>query len=366
MVSRTPSERRGAMVRLVESKTVQRVTPPLLVPAGPYLDLAGEEFGRQLLLTTANDGVEYCLRPDFTLPIAKSYLDDGMIGVPGAYTYLGPIFRQENGVPVEFDQAGLELLGQPDASSALDQVLTFARWALAIYDVTAPSIRLGGVGLFEAFLASMGISDHWQARIRHRFGHPAAMGRLMSRLTNPEQKAAGAAPDARETIVEIVTDNMLQSGLSLVGSRLPEEIADRYIEKQALDASPIPEEMVKLLVDYLAIVDVPQRALDKIYQMTRKAGIDLEGSLNTVRSHAAALIALSPKADVVFDASFSPRLDYYTGVVFEMTGIEGDILASGGEYDRLLDRLGASSPVTASGCALWTDRLEQEAVRLNG
>ena len=59
MVSRTPSERRAAMVRLVESKTVQRVTPPLLVPAGPYLDLAGEEFGRQLLLTTANNGVEY-------------------------------------------------------------------------------------------------------------------------------------------------------------------------------------------------------------------------------------------------------------------------------------------------------------------
>ena len=118
---------------------MQRVAPPLLLPAGPYLDLAGEEFGRQLLLTTANNGIDYCLRPDFTLPIATSYLDDGMLGVPGAFTYLGPIFRQEDGVPVEFEQAGLELLGQPDASAALDQVLTFARWALAIYDVTAPS-----------------------------------------------------------------------------------------------------------------------------------------------------------------------------------------------------------------------------------
>ena len=72
--------------------------------------------------------------------------------MPGAYTYLGPIFRQENGVPVEYEQAGLELLGQPDADAALDQVLTFARWALAIYDITAPNVRLGGVGLFEAFL----------------------------------------------------------------------------------------------------------------------------------------------------------------------------------------------------------------------
>ena len=121
--------------------------------------------------------------------------------------------------------------------------------------------------------------------------------------------------------------------------------------------------LVQLLVDYLAVVDTPQRALDQIRQMTSKVGIDIEAPLATVRSHAAALIALSPKADVVFDASFSPRLDYYTGVVFEMTNEEGEVLASGGEYDRLLDRLGATERVTASGCALWTERLEREANR---
>ncbi len=361
-MAKTPSERRAAMVRLVESRTVTRVAPPLLLPAAPYLDLAGEEFGRQLLLTTANNGIEYCLRPDFTLPIAKSYLDDGMAGTPGAYTYLGPIFRQENGVPVEYEQAGLELLGQADADAALDQVLTFARWALAVYDITAPNVRIGGVGLFEAFLAAMGIAPQWQQRIRHRFGHPRAMQRLMERLARQGANASGTIPDARETIIEIVTDNMLQSGLSLVGSRLPEEIADRYIEKQALDAAPVPEEMVALLVDYLSVVDTPGRALDRIWKMASIARLDIEEPLITVRNHAAALTALSPKADVVFDASFAPRLDYYTGVVFEMTGVRGDVLASGGEYDRLLDRLGAPERVTASGCALWTDRLEAEVL----
>ena len=35
MVKKSASERHGAMIRLVESRTVQRVTPPLLVPAGP-------------------------------------------------------------------------------------------------------------------------------------------------------------------------------------------------------------------------------------------------------------------------------------------------------------------------------------------
>ncbi|UXN73764.1 ATP phosphoribosyltransferase regulatory subunit [Devosia sp. A8/3-2] len=60
------------------------------------------------------------------------------------------------------------------------------------------------------------------------------------------------------------------------------------------------------------------------------------------------------------DAGFSPRLDYYTGIVFEMTGPNGEVLASGGQYDRLLERLGATAPIAASGCSVWVDRLEAE------
>ncbi len=59
-------------------------------------------------------------------------------------------------------------------------------------------------------------------------------------------------PDSREAVIEIVTDAMLSGGLSLIGSRTPEEIADRYLEKQALDAAPIPAETVALLQDYLS------------------------------------------------------------------------------------------------------------------
>ena len=360
---KTASERYAAMVRLVESRTVKRAQPPLLLPAGPYFDLAGEEFGRNLLLTTTNNGIEYCLRPDFTLPIAQSYIEDGLLGTPQAFTYMGPIFRQQQSTPVEFEQAGLELLGQPDPDQALDQVLTFARWALAIFDINAPNVRLGGVGLFESFLEHADVPAAWRARIRTRFGHPEAMQRLMERLANPDMRASGPAPDSRDAVVEIITDAMLSGGLSLIGSRTPEEIADRYLEKQALDAAPVSPETVALLQSYLAISEPAEEAFEHISELCIAAGFLFDMPLHQVRKHAAALAALSPHAQVVFDASFSPRLDYYTGIVFEMTGAEGDVLASGGEYDRMLERLGASEAVNATGCALWVDRLEREASR---
>jgi ATP phosphoribosyltransferase regulatory subunit len=358
---KSASERYAALVRLVESRTVTRSQPPLLLPAGPYFDLAGEEFGRNLLITTTNNGVEYCLRPDFTLPIAQDYIEEGMIGTPSAFTYLGPVFRQERSTPVEFEQAGLELLGHSDADQALDQVLTFARWALAIYDITAPDVRLGGVGLFEAFLEAANVPAAWRSRIRHRFGHPEALERLMERLSKPEERSGAPTPDSRDTVVEIVTDAMLSGGLSLIGSRTPEEIADRYLEKQALDAAPVPAETVALLQNYLAISDSAEVAFDRIASLCIDAGFDFFEPLAQVRRHADQLQALSPEAEVVFDASFSPRLDYYTGIVFEMTGSDGAILCSGGEYDRMLERLGSPEPVNASGCSLWVDRMQQEA-----
>ncbi|HEV7719208.1 MAG TPA: ATP phosphoribosyltransferase regulatory subunit [Arsenicitalea sp.] len=358
---KSAAETRAALVRLVESEGVIRVNPPLLLPAAPYFDLAGEEFGRRLLLTTAQDGVEYCLRPDFTLPIASDYLVGNMIGTPTAYSYLGTVFRQRTSGPAEIEQAGLELLGQPDAGQALDQVLTFARWALAIYGVNAPQIKLGGIGLFEAFLAAADMPDAWRTRIRARFGHPDAMARLLERLANPQEDAADAAPDGRDALVEIVTDAMISGGLSPHIGRSPEEVADRYLEKQALAAARLPKQTVSLLRTYLSIAGRANSALDRISSLTNAYGLNIDAELNLLRRHAAALSALSPKAEVQFDASFSPRLDYYTGIVFEIKGRAGTILASGGEYDRLLDRLGAETPVTASGCAIWVQRLEREA-----
>lgn len=345
--------RRAQLESLVEAQGATRATPPLLLSADPYFDLAGEEFGRRLLLTTDTTGAEHCLRPDFTLPIVTDYIANG-VGEPAAFSYLGPIFRQRETGPAEFDQAGIELLAQPDGDIALDQVLTFARAALSIFSV-APSIRLGGVGLFEALLVQADMPDPWRPRIRNRFGHTEALDRLLTRL-----EAAPGAPrvsqPSRDALVADVTEQMVAAGLSLSEGRGPEEIADRYLEQQALDAAHVPPKTLKLLRDYLAISGPVLQALTQIEALAAEHRLMLGAPIRAIRRHLNRL----GECKVIFDASFSPRLDYYTGIVFEMTGANGEILASGGQYDRLLERLGAKAPIAASGCSVWVDRLEAE------
>ena len=345
--------RRAHLESLVEAQGATRATPPLLLPAGPYFDLAGEEFGRRLLLTTDSTGAEFCLRPEYTLPIVTDYIANGL-GRPAAFSYLGPIFRQRETGAAEFDQAGIELLAQPDGDVALDQVLTFARAALSIYGV-APHVRLGGVGLFEALLVQADMPEAWRPRIRNRFGHTEALDRLLTRL-EAAPDAPRATQPSRAELIEDVTARMVAAGLSLSEGRTPEEIADRYLEQQALDAAHVPGATLKLLRDYLSISGPVLQALTQVEKLAAEHRLMLGAPIRAIRRHLNGL----GEARVSFDASFSPRLDYYTGIVFEMTGRSGDVLASGGQYDRLLERLGATAPIAASGCSVWVDRLERE------
>lgn len=354
----TSQQQYQALEALIRSAGTS-VSPSTLLPASDYFDLAGEEFGRRLLLTEGADGTQYCLRPDFTLPIAKAYMSGSESG-PASYTYLGPVFRQRNTGPTEFEQAGLELLAQPNPESALRAVFDFTQNALSIFDQTPATIRLGSVALFEALLAAVDMPDVWRPRLRRRFGNQNAMQALLARLATPALEQAEAEPKSRKQLIEQISEQMQIDGLSLVEGRIPADIADRYLEKQALAAAKVPQKTLKLLQDYLSINGPVNSAIPKIVALIKAANISLELPLKELEDHALALAQRFPNCQMLFDTSFSPRLHYYTGLVFEMHNGAGKILVSGGQYDRLLQALGAKNQIAASGCALWVKRLQSE------
>jgi ATP phosphoribosyltransferase regulatory subunit len=358
----TSTTRRSALHALVSAPGITLAAPPILIPPAAYFDLAGEELGARMILTQAPDGSEFCLRPDFTLPIAIEHIATGA-ATPAAYGYLGPIFRQRADGPAEFDQGGIELLALPDADAALERVIAFARAVIDIYGVAAPTIRVGDIDLFETILSACDMPDVWRPRIRARYGHPEAMAHLLDRLADPKPPAAGPAGLPTGDIADWVRELMLTNGLSLTESRAPEEIAERYLEKQALEAAHVPGPAIDLLRNYLAISGPAEKALAAIGSLGLATGIDLSAALSTARRRVTQLHD-GLGGTVLFDAGFSPRLDYYTGITFEVTGAGGLVLISGGQYDRLLRRLGAPEDIPAVGCAVWVDRLEAECEKV--
>ena len=53
------------------------VEPPIVQDAGVFVELAGEDLRRRLFLTSAADGRELALRPDYTIPVCLRHLATG-------------------------------------------------------------------------------------------------------------------------------------------------------------------------------------------------------------------------------------------------------------------------------------------------
>ncbi len=53
---------------------------------------------------------DWCLRPEYTIPVALDHVASRLDRAGGLRLYAGPVFRMRAGEPGEFQQAGLEVL----------------------------------------------------------------------------------------------------------------------------------------------------------------------------------------------------------------------------------------------------------------
>ncbi|MCF6344179.1 MAG: ATP phosphoribosyltransferase regulatory subunit [Devosiaceae bacterium] len=345
--------------KLVSRNGVNFIDPNILLPAEDFFNLAGEEFAKRLILTANSTQKEYCLRPDFTLPIAKNYLQNGQNNGEVAYGYLGSIFLKRGDVIAEYKQVGIEFLGYENSDIALDETFDFAFKALKIYSIK-PDISLGCVAIFESLLKSLNIADVWRLRILHRFGNQKAMDRLLKRLADLPPSSEQKSEKTKAQLIKEITLKMQQTDLPISGSRTPDEIATRYLEKQELAASNVPKKALEIITNYLNIKGDAILALKEISLLAKENSLDISAPIKRILKHIKRLEQNFDFRKIEFDASFSPRLDYYTSIVFQMK-IKDEILAAGGEYNRLLGRLGAKNQINATGCSLWVDRLKGQA-----
>src|SRR6478609_5219105 len=99
------------------ARNTERVDTPVIQPAEPFLDMAGEDLRRRIFMTESETGASLCLRPEFTIPVCLRHIESAM-GTPKRYAYLGEVFRQRREGGNEFYQAGIEDLGDINIPSA--------------------------------------------------------------------------------------------------------------------------------------------------------------------------------------------------------------------------------------------------------
>jgi ATP phosphoribosyltransferase regulatory subunit len=363
--------RAEALVASYERAGYAKVSPAILQPAEPFLDLSGEDIRKRMYLTTAPGGGEFCLRPDLTIPVSRDYLASSGAGRPAGFCYLGPVFRHRLDQAAEFLQTGIESFGRADKAAADAEILALGLEATAHYGLAQPDIQIGDVALFCDLIAALDLPPAWKRRLIKDFNRKTNLAQDLDRLllggnnARPEYQGvlaalAGSDPKGAHALV---TDLLSIAGINAVGGRSVAEIADRFLEQSALGASTkLPGEVRAIVERFLAIQGDPDESVAELRALAADASMAgaLAPALDLFESRAGFLAAQGIDLKRVrFSTGFGRGLDYYTGFVFELTDPQrtGDPLVAGGRYDGLLTRLGSPEPIPAIGFAVWIERL---------
>lgn len=344
---------------------------PILQSADLVLNTTGEAFRARLFVTQKADGETLCLRPEFTIPVCLDHMKSGR--KTGRYSYHGTVFRQRvkagDTRPSEFQQAGVEALGEPDPAKADADMVALALEAVKLFPGIEPDIVIGDPAFFNAFVAKVGLPEIWRQRLVRSFGEHDLVDRALTRMVAQNGVDIPVQAETLQTLAEKgdeagladhVAALMNEHGLAGAGGRRADEIASRYLKKQA-EARGVSSEVAGLCRRFLDLTCNAETVRQTFEIFGRDNDIDFSAAIDDFEARwLAGLSALN--APVRFSASFGRRLDYYTGFVFEILDAsdrDKGPVAGGGRYDRLTEMLGGET-VPAVGFSLWLDRLQTQ------
>ena len=272
-------------------------------PTVEYYDTVGKAsaiYDASLFKLVDSQGNTLVLRPDMTTPIARVATSKLLKEkIPLRLAYFANVFRaqqQEGGRPAEFDQMGIELIGDPSVFADAEVIMTAIDLVKA-YNITDFKVTIGHAGVLSCIL-----KDYTESKEQARH----------------------------------LNDLLVQR--NFVG--FEEAVLDFDLPKTKSDA---------LLAYIEEAISLP--SIEAVEKYVRK-----NDALEYMRSLAKILEAAGYESYMAFDFTLASHMSYYTGMLFEVFASgSGFPLGNGGRYDGLLEHYG--SKVGATGFGLRVDRV---------
>ncbi len=363
----------------------RQLETPVLEPTELFLRKSGGELASQLYSFTDAGSNSVSLRPEFTSPIMRHYLENsGDIDLPARWQYCGPVFRFDVSHPEasgQFTQVGGELLGSSEIGADVE-LLNLAVAVPTQLGLDGWTLRLADLDVLDSLLDPIGVSERARSFIiqsmpRLREGRSAVPrfleeGRhlhLVGDANGSNGSRGGDSEDAAlrqavqgldDTQARSVLLGLLQwNSADHLGQRTPEDVVERLLRKiRGTDNEDKLRQGLELASDLAVIRGEPMQALESVRKTLASAGAsqDAAGRLSEVIG----LVSDGPaaKGRIVLDFGLVRGLAYYNGVIFEVSHSDWPgTLGGGGRYDTLSRALGGRDAVPALGFAYNLDAL---------
>ena len=371
----------GRLTSLLDSYGYQPLDTPLLEPTELFLRKSGGELASQLFSFTDPAGQSVSLRPEFTAPAIRHYLDNpAEFDLPARWRYCGPVFRFDSAAwqgpaPLrnQFVQVGAELLGSDDVLSDVE-LLSVAVAALTEAGITGWTLRLSDLGVLNSLMVPAALSDRARAFVVESVPRMSEGRSIVDQLMQESQRlhivgrpseddylsqaVQGLDDDeARSVLLGVLRSNPLDQ----LGQRAPEEVVERLLRKiRRPDAGESLRFALESTCELALVRGDPATCLDRARQHLSAAGADtfaVDRLQNVIEMLAA---SIEGSGEIVLDFGLVRGLAYYNGLVFEVSHPAFPApLGGGGRYDGLARDLGGAQRLPALGFAYNLDALNE-------
>ena len=378
--------RLDSLTSLIGSYGYRFLETPLLENTELFLRQSGGELASRMYSFIDAGSQQVSLRPEFTSPIMRYYLENGVdLPLPARFQYAGPVFRYDVSHPDgsgQFTQVGAELIGS-ESVIADAELLTLAAEVPVRAGLTGCRIELGDLDVFHSVLSVGQVSDVARSFIlasvpQLREG-PQSLPEVRERAyqlhlgdRSPENQELSAAiiglddDQARQVIQGFLQWN--GTDFRRFGQRDPEQVVGRFLRKlKGSDEAGDLERGLELAASLACIRGEPSESIQAARMVVERAGADA-AALSRL-SHLVETLETFPETcgNVTVDFGLARGLAYYNGIVFEVWHPDwSGPLGGGGRYDGLARALGSTREVPALGFAYTLETLLALAGRACG
>ena len=322
--------------------------PDVLLDSNYIIERSGEKFRSSMLTFKREDGKIMCLRPDLTVASCLNFLKKK---TSSKIYYSGKAYRRSSSKISNFinDQLGIEILGSRneihDDFKVVNTILKSAK------EINKKNIRIkvGDISLFKNLINALDMPERWKLRLIRHFWRPTYFEELLKRLEkNTDIDAVSFYADKKKFYEMKKKDKN-----KVVAGRSISEILKRF-EKKIKDPRSFSngKKIVKVIKSFLKINCKLSELDGKLLNFAQKNNLqkNIFKDLNSIHN------LKKLQQDINFITNFGREIEYYTGIVFEVSSGDKEI-ARGGRYNDLLKSLGAKKNVPAVGAAINLDNL---------
>lgn len=271
--------------------------------------------GEKLKLETAqteNDVVDYGMRYDLTVPLARFYSNNSNdLPAPFKALQMGNVWRADRpqrGRYRQFMQCDIDILGEPSNLAEIELIL-------------ATTTTLGRLGF-----------HNFQIRINER------------RILKAMAAYSGFSEDSYDTVF-IILDKMDKIGTGGVA--------------EELEKSGFSKESIEKYLTLFKNIEGKKEVADGVDYLVQELGNYLDAEVAENLKEIASSVNATKAADfaLVFDPALVRGMSYYTGTIFEIAMPEfGGSCGGGGRYDEMIGKF-TGNQVPACGFSIGFERI---------